>query len=92
MPQGGIRTRNHGLRAIEECSCLRPLGYRDRPPITLPYSIPKALPEGRVSTEWESSIPYLLRYWLVLTIGLGTTEQASYLRMETDSSPKRCFK
>jgi hypothetical protein len=29
-PQGGIRTRNHGLRAIEDCSCLRPLGYRDR--------------------------------------------------------------
>jgi hypothetical protein len=28
--QGGIRTRNHGLRAIEDCSCLRPLGYRDR--------------------------------------------------------------
>jgi hypothetical protein len=27
---GGIRTRNHGLRAIEDSSCLRPLGYRDR--------------------------------------------------------------
>jgi hypothetical protein len=30
-PQGGIRTRNHGLRAMEDCSWLRPLGYRDRP-------------------------------------------------------------
>jgi hypothetical protein len=29
--QGEIRTRNHGLRAIEDCSCLRPLCYRDRP-------------------------------------------------------------
>jgi hypothetical protein len=28
--QGGIRTRNHGLRAIEDCSWLRQLGYRDR--------------------------------------------------------------
>jgi hypothetical protein len=28
--QGWIRTRNHGLRAIEDCSWLRPLGYRDR--------------------------------------------------------------
>jgi hypothetical protein len=27
---GGIRARNHGLRAIEDCPCLRPLGYRDR--------------------------------------------------------------
>jgi hypothetical protein len=30
-PQGGIRTRSDGLRAIEDCSCLRPLDYRDRP-------------------------------------------------------------
>jgi hypothetical protein len=29
-PQGGIRTRSHGLRAIEGCSCFRSLGYRDR--------------------------------------------------------------
>jgi hypothetical protein len=28
--QSGIQTRNHGLRAIEDGSCLRPLGYRDR--------------------------------------------------------------
>jgi hypothetical protein len=28
--QGGIRTCNHGLRAIENCSCLRPLSYHDR--------------------------------------------------------------
>jgi hypothetical protein len=28
--QGGFRARNHGLRAIEDCSCLRPLGYHDR--------------------------------------------------------------
>jgi hypothetical protein len=28
--QDGIRTRNHGVRAIEDCSCLRPLGYSDR--------------------------------------------------------------
>jgi hypothetical protein len=28
--QGGIRTRNQGLRAIEDCTCLRPVGYRDR--------------------------------------------------------------
>jgi hypothetical protein len=28
--QGGIRTRNHGLRAIEDCSCLRLFGYRGR--------------------------------------------------------------
>jgi hypothetical protein len=28
--QGGIRARNHGLPAIEDCSYLRPLGYRDR--------------------------------------------------------------
>jgi hypothetical protein len=26
-PQGGIRTRSHGLREIEDCSCLRPTGY-----------------------------------------------------------------
>jgi hypothetical protein len=29
-PQGGIRTRNHGIRAIKDCSCPRLLGYRDR--------------------------------------------------------------
>jgi hypothetical protein len=29
-PQGGIRTLSHGLRAIEDYSCLRPLGYRDQ--------------------------------------------------------------
>jgi hypothetical protein len=28
--QGGIRTRNQGLRTTEDCSGLRPLGYRDR--------------------------------------------------------------
>jgi hypothetical protein len=26
-----IHAQDHGLRAIEDCSCLRPLGYRDRP-------------------------------------------------------------
>jgi hypothetical protein len=28
--QGRIGTRNYSLRAIEDCSCLRRLGYRDR--------------------------------------------------------------
>jgi hypothetical protein len=28
--QGEIRARNHGLRAIEDCPCHRPLGYRLR--------------------------------------------------------------
>jgi hypothetical protein len=27
--QGGIRNRNHGLRAIEDCPRLRPVGFRD---------------------------------------------------------------
>jgi hypothetical protein len=28
--QNGIRTYGPGVRAVEDSSCLRPLGYRDR--------------------------------------------------------------
>jgi hypothetical protein len=30
----GIRTHDHDFRASEDSSCLRPLGYRDRPVVT----------------------------------------------------------